>query len=529
MERPVLVHDEALGDLDHASTVAALGEACATAGGRRALGEIMSSPTYCPELLRLRARDIAALAPVAEGIRDRLAALRDHEEGAVWCSTPVEDLDDDTAALLREPYFRGVAKPLNGLWPALWASNAYAVFAAPAIAGAAPLTYLLAPYFIIRFKLKLPLDFRTFVRLMYHSFKGAGAAMKIAFGDAPTFAMQLASVAMTCVMYFQAVIASFRHSIKLVGVCRRVAGRMNSTERVLAACDELADRRGAAFYRRWAVGFEPRENAGPRVRRFPEQVRPWRTGFARALHDFALLDRGWVRHRLRQLFHLDAVCALCAGAARYRMRPVHFLPADTQAILLSGGRRLRDDDHPNSLAMAKGVNGLMLTGANASGKSTVLRMLGCAVLVAQTTGLAPAAAMAIHPIKYLTTMMGIRDDPERGRSRFQNELLRAGECVEAARRRPSDFGLLLMDEIFGGTDPAQGDVCGGRVLTSLAETPSCMYLLATHQKGLVRHAAGLPSSRSYKMTPGYRLAPGVNDLHNAADLFESQVAAKLAQ
>lgn len=520
-DKPVLLHPEAFGDLDHSHTVDEVCGGCVTAGGRAAVAEILRSPTYCAGTLRLRARDLRD--PALARLQSRIAGVADDEEGAAWCAADPAEMDEDTAGLLAEPYFRGFGAPLNGLWPALWANNAYSIFAAPAAALSAPLAYLLTPFFILRYRLRLPVDFKTFVQLMYHSFKGAGAAMKVVFGNAPTFAMQLASVVMTCVVYVQTVVAAFRHSLRLVGVCHRVATRMNSLCRVLSRCDDVVDDREDAFYSRWELGFAPAANSGPPPRPLDPAIRPWKTGFARALRDFSRLDRPWIRARLRQLFHLDAVCALRLAAARHHMCEVTFLPASAEALLVSGGRRLRQGDASNDVALARGVNGAILTGPNASGKSTVLRMLGCVVLLAQTTGLAPARACALHPVKYLTTMMGIRDDPEAGRSRFQNELLRAGECVEAARRRPADVGLLLLDEIFGGTDPLQGDACGGKVLDSLAETSGCLYVLATHQRGLVEHSAGLPSSRRYRMTEGYAMAPGVNDRFNASELFDAAV------
>lgn len=528
-DMPVLVHPDAYGDLDHASTVAEVCEGCSTSGGKRAVLEILTNPLYGAAALKARAEDIRRVSGDAELLRKKLESVKDDEEGAAWCATPLDAMDEDTAELLDEPYFKGYAKPLNNLWPALWANNSYAMFIAPALALSAPMAYLLTPFFIIRYRMKLPIDFKTFVQLMYHSFKGAGAAMKLAFGNAPTFAMQLVSVAMTCVMYFQAVIASFRHSLKLVGVCQRVAKRMNSLCRVLQKCDDVVDDRGDRFFERWAVGYAARENDGPEPRPIDEAIRPWKAGFARALRDFLKLDRAWLRARLRQLFHLDAVCALSAAVRRHGMRPVRFLPASTEALLIRGGHRLKDGDEANDLAMIRGVNGAVLTGPNASGKSTVLRMVGCVVLMAQTTGYAPARSCALHPMKYLTTMMGIRDDPEAGRSRFQNELMRAGECVEAARRRPGDVGLLLLDEIFGGTDPLQGDACGAKVLSSLAETTGCMYLLATHQRGLVEHSATLPSTRRYKMQAGYRMAAGVNDSFNAGALYDQAIGAKKSE
>lgn len=522
-EMPVLVHHEAFADLDHDATISEISEGCVTNGGKSAIREILTNPIYSTATLKSRARDIRGTSKIVTRLRSILEDIKKDEDGAVWCATPEDQMDEDTLELLDEPYFKGFAKPLNKFWPALWANNSYAMFAAPALALSAPLSYLLMPYFIIRFKLKLPLDFKTFIKLMYHSLKGAGAALNLAFGNAPSFAMQLVSVTMTCVMYFQAVISSFRHSFKLVGVCQRVASRMNSLCRVLNRCDDIVDDHDIAFYSRWIIGYHPQQNTGSKPNVLNESIRPWKTGFAMALKDFCRLDRAWIRSRLRQLFHLDAVYALCAASAKHKLKSVTFLPKSSEALLISCGRRLKEDDKTNNVAVMRGMNGIILTGPNASGKSTVLRMIGCVVLMAQTTGLAPVRACALHPIKYLTTMMGIRDDPEAGRSRFQNELMRAGECIEAARRRPNDVGLLLMDEIFGGTDPVQGDVCGSKVLSSLSDTDGCLYVLATHQRGLVQHSETIRSMRRFRMADNYNMVAGINNSFNAAKLYDKEM------
>ena len=528
MDKPVLVHHEAFGDLNHGATIRSIAERCETAGGARAVREILSSPIYCRATLRARARDVSAFLSSDARARTLGESVRDDEEGAEWCARDEEDVDEDTLDLLDQPYFRNpIAGTLNGFWPALWANNAYAVFAAPALALAAPLSYLIAPYFLIRVKLRIPLDFRTFVKLMYHSFKGAGAAMNIVFGTAPSFAMQLASVAMTIVAYFQNVLATFRHSFSLLAVCKKVVSKMNCLARFIERCDEHLARYDDAVFSRWIVCDPPVANEGPAPCLRPDSVLPWKTGFARALRDFRALDRTWIRSRMRRLFCVDALAAIAGSCEAMSLKPAAFLKPGTDAILIRDGRRLNDKDVPNSVALVRGKNGIVLTGQNASGKSTVLRMVGCVVLLAQTVGWTTAAACALEPVKYLTTMINIKDDPEAGRSRFQNELLRAGDCVEAARRRPLDAGLLLMDEIFGGTDPSQGDVCGSKILTSLTETPGCMYVLSTHQRGLVEHSASLSGVRRFRMVPDeYRMVEGVNESRNATALTDQMLASQ---
>ena len=521
-EKPVLVHPLAFDDINFDDAVKTVSSFCHTQGGKQFVRQILTSPIYCKRTLLQRARQIQGFRRNSRAIADELDSCKDDEEGAAWCADEVSEKDEDTVALLEAPYFSSmVTRPFNKLWPALWANNAYAIFAAPAMALVAPISYFLAPYLMIRFKLKIPLDFKTFVQLMYHSFKGAGAALNIAFGKAPSFAMQLFSVLCTCFVYFQNVVATFRHSLSLVATCKKITMKMNCLSRMIKISDSVTSGKDESFFSLWTVVPPSKANEGPNPPVRDEKIVPWATGFSGALRDFRSLDREWARNKLKRLFFVDALSAITAATKFAGMKPVNYLPDGTDALLIVQGKRMRREDVANDIAMIKGKNGIVLTGQNASGKSTVLRMTGCVVTLAQTIGWTTAAACAIQPVKHFTTMMGIRDDPDAGRSRFQNELLRAGECVEAARNRPDDLGLLLMDEIFGGTDPSQGDACGGKILTSLTETPGCMYILATHQKGLVEHSKSLDGVMRFKMLPEkYVMTEGVNDHHNASRLFE---------
>ncbi|AUF82261.1 DNA mismatch repair ATPase MutS subfamily 8 [Tetraselmis virus 1] len=520
-EKPVLVHPKAYYDLDHENTINTISSFCKTKGGAQIVKEIMCSPTYCIKTLKSRAKDIQNYIK-KQDLEQLLEHVSYHEEGATWCSQELDSMDEDTLELMQEPYFSNpIAKPLNSIWPALWANNAYAIFVAPAMSLVAPLSYMLAPYFMIRFKLKIPLDFKTFIKLMYHSFKGAGAAMNIAFGNAPSFAMQLASVACTCIMYVQAVLATFRHSLSLVSVCTRIVTKMNDLCHVLETSKNILKDKTNSFFSKWIV-FDKEQvpNLGPIPVLRSTKIYPWQTGYARALCQFKKLDRLWICSELRKIFCIDAINAISNCVNTFSLKPVKYLPKSIESLMIINGKRLNNSDVENDVCMMKGKNGIVLTGPNASGKSTILRMTGCVVMLAQTIGWTTAIC-AIRPFKYLTTMMGIRDDPQAGMSRFQNELLRAGECVEAARNRPDDIGLLLMDEIFGGTDPMQGDACGNKILSSLSETPGCMHILATHQKGLVEHSFTINAIKQYKMTPeSYKMVEGVNDYFNANLLFD---------
>lgn len=523
----MLIGETALADLDHRSTIDRLSAGCVTSGGRDMVSEILSAPVLCADLLRRRAADVRDVLPLVAKVREALSPVAANEAQAAWCCLHADDMEDDERQALSSPYFQSaLLEPANRAWQPMWLATSYTVYGAPALSALAPLSYVLVPFLVIRFRFGIPIGFSTFLRVMYHSVRGAGAAMNIAIGGSNSHAMQIASLLATVFMYFQNLSASISQAKALHGVCSRVCNGINSLAGFAGAdIGKAWPRFDDSLVRRWLPSEPAAPTHGTPLSRVDPAVVPWSSGFASALGQYRSLDREWASRRMRRVFLADALCSIADAASRMRMTDVTFLPPGSDAVLaIRGGKRPHEDSqHPNDIAITSRANCAVVTGSNASGKSTLLRMVGCVVLLAHTTGMAPAKSCAMHPVRYLFTMMGVGDDPVNNRSRFQNELLRTGECIDAARAHPGQPGVLLMDEIFSGTDNEQGKVCGSMVLTALSHTHGCLHFLSTHHEGLVGHSLGIASSRRYRMSDGFKLSPGVNRERNAVKLFDAEI------
>ena len=92
---------------------------------------------------------------------------------------------------------------------------------------------------------------------------------------------------------------------------------------------------------------------------------------------------------------------------------------------------------------------LLVTGANASGKSTFLRTLALTQLFAWLGLSVAAKRCAVQPLQ-LATVMRVHDDLLAGRSRFQAEV----EALKQALDRATDRAptVLILDEILAGTN-----------------------------------------------------------------------------
>jgi DNA mismatch repair ATPase MutS len=83
----------------------------------------------------------------------------------------------------------------------------------------------------------------------------------------------------------------------------------------------------------------------------------------------------------------------------------------------------------NDVSLAPGAPNIVLTGANASGKSTVLRSVALASVMSRTVVVAYCDAIAVKPVRNVFTHMCVPDDVLEGKSRFQAEMSSIGDIV----------------------------------------------------------------------------------------------------
>ncbi|MBI5836660.1 MAG: DNA mismatch repair protein MutS [Candidatus Eisenbacteria bacterium] len=137
---------------------------------------------------------------------------------------------------------------------------------------------------------------------------------------------------------------------------------------------------------------------------------------------------------------------------------------------------------------------LLLTGPNMAGKSTYLRSVGQAVVMAQAGCFLPAQAARVGVVDRIFTRMGASDDITRGASTFWVEMREVSTLLEEASPR----SLLLLDEVGRGTSTYDGMSLAWALLEHLHETPRlrARTLFATHYHELTDLASTLARLRN---------------------------------
>jgi len=266
----------------------------------------------------------------------------------------------------------------------------------------------------------------------------------------------------------QAVPADYERRQTLTGAERYVTPELKQyEEKVLTAEEEIARREERLF-------TEVRDAAGAVVARIQETAA--RIAAADVLASFAdaAAREGYARPVLVDALTLDLTASRHPVVERAMPREA-FIPND---VHLDADRQV-----------------MILTGPNMAGKSTVLRQVGLAVLMAQAGSFVPARAATIGIVDRLFTRVGASDDLARGQSTFLVEMSETAAILHGATRR----SLVLLDEIGRGTSTYDGVAIAWAVAEHLHEHVGCKTIFATHYHELTELADRFARVVNYKV------------------------------
>ena len=147
-------------------------------------------------------------------------------------------------------------------------------------------------------------------------------------------------------------------------------------------------------------------------------------------------------------------------------------------LLEAQDRRVPYVQHSVSLGSGEG-QGWLLYGLNASGKSTMMRSVGLAVLLAQGGSFVPASKMVLTPFQSLHTRIINTDNLWMGLSSFAVEMSEMREIFRDAGPR----SLVLGDELCSGTETTSATALVAAGIKGLLNR-GARFLFATHLHGL---------------------------------------------
>ncbi len=175
---------------------------------------------------------------------------------------------------------------------------------------------------------------------------------------------------------------------------------------------------------------------------------------------------------------------------------------------------------PNSIKIGPKERGMIITGSNASGKSTFMRGIFRNSIMAQTIILVPAKNFSLTPFKETFTLMSKKDDPP-NRSQFRVEADLISQFL--AKTNNDCFMLSAIDEMFNTTGSQDCQALTRAIIEHISTKQKTITLISTHNPAIAKAEADSENVfKNYKITAdrdnfghfsGYcrKIQPGVAD------------------
>jgi DNA mismatch repair protein MutS len=240
--------------------------------------------------------------------------------------------------------------------------------------------------------------------------------------------------------------------------------------------------------------LDAQEKIGDIERRLFAELRSSITGEARRIRQTAMA-----------LAEVDVLASMAQVAAlRNYCRPVFDNSSDIEIVAgrhpvieqqeLSGGS---DRFVPNDLFLNSTTHTvLVLTGPNMGGKSTYLRQVALAVILAQMGSFVPAQSARLGIVDRVFTRIGASDNLARGRSTFMVEMTETAAILHTATPR----SLVLLDEVGRGTSTFDGLAIAWAAVEYIHARTRAKTLFATHYFELTELAHQLSGVKNYHVS-----------------------------
>lgn len=513
-----------LQDLDIDSLVTAI--PTYTEAGKAALVKRLSHPLHDSSELTRRQLQIKQMKQICKSKADQTtitelrATLKSHEEDVKSVGAAATDKR-------HAEYYTQILWAADSLWSWLnkldWLSEVIVFFRTiflPGLSVILPLFVVIAPLVFYGAITKEPLTFENYFKVLNDSLKKVMPSMlgKPRFsgtGGLLEMGEQFFHIGIGVAMFAASIWNQISAALGMRAVVADMRRRADAVLSFSTAATQLAAALGQPF---------------------PADLVAWTPGqmglFGHAWNEPARIDA-----LLAAAGELDMLAALATA------KRVCFPTLGPSVILtdlyhpgLTAGRRIYNSLTLETVDASENKNHVLLTGPNRGGKSTLLKSLGTAVLMAQTVGFVFARSATLPLFQNIITALSPQDVVGK-LSLFEAEIEFAKEVMArlAVATGPT---FLMMDEIFHGTNAHDGVEASQVFLDRLYAAKGAVFsVVSTHYMDLpARYGPGAAQGKTQNLCMGasvdprdpdrlvytYRVTAGVNKFSSVKEILQER-------
>ena len=452
--------------------------------GKQALQEHLQQWVSDPKQLSDKSQKIQHFKTMLQKDPALYPELRSHFTAFATIEKEMTTLWDSTTELEKESYgelmfFRPLLQPFNHIPYILTLWSLLRIYILPGMSLLLPILTLLAPYFILKYALCLPITFTNYVGILHSMLSG-----------------QLTDP--NCSEPFSSTRLSPTSLLKQLGIILMtvVQGIIQPywTYKHLHSIDTTIEHHGrllTEFKTRYHVIETRLASYGFHVNRCPLP------SFLSAPHAVceAILHPMYFRLALKYIGNLEVYIQL---GRHEDIHPVQWIAGEQPVFRITDSYDIhvpQEKRVPLSVALDKQRHAL-LTGPNKGGKSTVLRALALSALLAHTYGCA-VGHLTATPFQAMCVCLK-PDDLPGTKSRFEREI----EFTAQTLRYPGPI-LVLLDELYHSTNPPDAKSSCIEYTERLWNMPQSVSIISTHLFDWVESVESANSTIQLMCCPAY--------------------------
>jgi energy-coupling factor transporter ATP-binding protein EcfA2 len=181
----------------------------------------------------------------------------------------------------------------------------------------------------------------------------------------------------------------------------------------------------------------------------------------------------------------------------------------------------------NNIRLDKNI---IITGPNASGKTTVLKSTLINIIISQQIGCGFYNEANIEPFKFIHCYLNIPDTSGRD-SLFQAEARRCKDILDIISQNELETHFCAFDELYSGTNPDEAIMSANAFLNYLSSFKTVKCLLTTHFIGLCNqldknknfencHMETINDNNSHEFNYTYYLKKGISNVRGGIKILQ---------
>lgn len=173
---------------------------------------------------------------------------------------------------------------------------------------------------------------------------------------------------------------------------------------------------------------------------------------------------------------------------------------------------------------------MIITGPNASGKTTILKTTLINTILTQQFGCGFYSKASLRPYNYIHCYLNIPDTSGRD-SLFQSETRKCNDIIKSIKKNSSNKShFCVFDELYSGTNPEEAAKCGYAFLLYLSQQRNVTFALTTHYLKICENLNDNVNTQNYQMlvekNPGenmvykYQILEGITKVDGGVEVLK---------